>query len=109
MSSTVTEIEDVPIQPGSLLSLDDAAQVFGVSRIVIARRVETNRLPAVKVGSAWVVSRGAVARMIEQAATDPKRRDRVLGALAEHGHKHYMAWDEELGRVVSTGPVPDRV
>jgi excisionase family DNA binding protein len=47
----------------ALLSVTEAAQELGVSRQAVLQRIESGRLPATRVGSAWAISPDALAAL----------------------------------------------
>ncbi len=47
------------------LTIDQAARVLGISRKLAYRLARDGRLPAVRLGRRWVISRAALERLLE--------------------------------------------
>jgi excisionase family DNA binding protein len=67
----------MPPDPGTSLSLHEAADLLGVHYMTVYRRVRLGILPARKVGSTWVIDRADLER--SRTTPEPGRRGRAGG------------------------------
>jgi excisionase family DNA binding protein len=50
------------------MTVESAANVLGVVQPVVRRMIRLGKIPATKIGKAWIIPRDAFVRMIERRA-----------------------------------------
>lgn len=70
-----------------LISTTEAAEILGISRVAVFKRIKSGELPAQKVGRNYVIERGQVLQLTSRTLNQEEMRDidQAVGkAVAEY-------------------------
>jgi excisionase family DNA binding protein len=78
------------------ISIAELAQLLGISRVAVLKRVQRGEIPASRVGRAYRIARAVLPNILGE--TVPRRRRQVLEHAAERALREYRETFELLGR-----------
>ncbi len=78
------------------ISIVELAQLLGISRVAVLKRVKRGGIPALRIGRAYRIARASLPNILGIAV--PRRRRQMLEHAAERALREYRETFKLLGR-----------